>query len=150
MIDADAARRHPQRNCLTSALTGQAIPEVDCPEGRLALRHGDLVVLASDGVQVLAQSELASILARAATASSRELASALIEAVLAAGDPEQDNTSVIVIKVEDRQPRMRDVTAPATAAVAVGETRRLWSSVSGLFGRPAGGLQAANTARPRS
>jgi serine/threonine protein phosphatase PrpC len=150
LIDADAARSHPQRNCLTSALTGQAIPEVDCPEGRLDLREGDLVVLASDGVGVLAQSDLSTILARAATGSSREVAGALIDAVLAAGDPEQDNTSVIVIKVEDAQPRSREVPAPAAPAVAVGEPYGLWSSVAGLFGRPAGGLQAANTARPRS
>jgi serine/threonine protein phosphatase PrpC len=33
MIDAEAARTHPQRNCLTSALTGKDIPELDCPPG---------------------------------------------------------------------------------------------------------------------
>jgi hypothetical protein len=92
---------------------------------------------------VLAQSELSGILACAETRSSRELAAALIEAVLAAGEPEQDNTSVIVIKIEDPQVR-----AAAVPALAVGEERRLWSSVSGLFGRPTG-LHAANTAKPQ-
>jgi serine/threonine protein phosphatase PrpC len=143
MIDAATALSHPQRNCLTSALTGQAIPEVDCPTGRLDLRHGDLVVLASDGVQALAQSELSAILGRAATSSSRQIAGALIEAVVAVGDPEQDNASVIVIKVEDTAPR-----AALVPAMAVGEERRLWPSVSSLFARPAT-LHAANTAKPQ-
>jgi serine/threonine protein phosphatase PrpC len=62
MIDAETARTHPQRNYLTSALTGKDIPELDCPERRLSLEDGDIIVLASDGLQALAEEDLASIL----------------------------------------------------------------------------------------
>jgi serine/threonine protein phosphatase PrpC len=64
MIDAEAARTHPQRNCLTSALTGKDIPELDCKGQRLELEDGDIIVLASDGLQSVAEEDIASILDR--------------------------------------------------------------------------------------
>ena len=151
MIDAEAARTHPQRNCLTSALTGQAIPEMDCPERRLDLADGDMVVLASDGLQVVPQAELAAILALAEGSPSRDIATALMEAVAECEDPEQDNTSVVVIKVEKGNAIAASGSDPATGARAEprsAEDRKLWAMVSGLLDQPA--YQTADAAKTRS
>jgi serine/threonine protein phosphatase PrpC len=105
MIDAEAARTHPQRNCLTSALTGKDIPELDCPpRKRLELEDGDIIVLASDGLQSLAEEDIASILDSLSEMESREIATALIRAVAAEGVSDQDNTSVAVIRVYQPEP----------------------------------------------
>ncbi len=139
LIDAETARTHPQRNCLTSALTGQAIPEVDCPARRLDLRDGDLVLIASDGVGVLGEAAIAGILAQSAGSDSREIAEVLIGAVEACGDPDQDNTSVVVIKVNHPEP----------APEAEPERRRsLWSALASAFRRPP--LPASAAAKTRS
>lgn len=151
MIDAEEARTHPQRNCLTSALTGQAIPEMDCPARRLDLADGDMVVLASDGLQVVPQAELAAILALAEGSPSRDIAAALLEAVAECEDPEQDNTSVVVIKVERPAAAAGTVTDAGTSAKAepqTAEDRKLWAMVSGLLSQP--GYQTADAAKTRS
>ncbi len=143
MIDAETARTHPQRNCLTSALTGKDIPELDCPARRLDLEDGDIVVLASDGLQSVAEEDIASILDKAAHLESREIATALIDAVTAAGDPEQDNTSVVVIRVY--QPEPQPVEVPEPMAAPARRRRSLWAALGGIFGRP--GLPATATAK---
>lgn len=148
MIDAEEARNHPQRNCLTSALTGQAIPEMDCPEERLELVDGDMIVLASDGLQVVPQAELAAILALAEGSPSRDIAAALMEAVAEADDPEQDNTSVVVIKVERDEAALATGTDTAAAAPRSAEDQKLWAMVSGLLEQPA--YQTADAAKTRS
>lgn len=147
MMDAETARTHPQRNCLTSALTGQDIPEIDCPTTRFQLEEGDIIVLASDGLQVLEEEDIASILHENSEEESRDIATALIDAVEAAGDPEQDNTSVVVIRVYRPQPKTVDM--PEAEPDPVPEPRRsLWAAFAGLFGRP--GLPATAAARQRS
>jgi serine/threonine protein phosphatase PrpC len=143
MIDAETARTHPQRNCLTSALTGNDIPELDCPARRLDLEDGDIVVLASDGLQSVAEEDIASILDKASHLESREIAAALIDAVTDAGDPEQDNTSVVVIRVYQPEPRPQDVPAPMAAPAR--RRRSIWATLGGIFGRP--GLPATATAK---
>jgi len=146
MIDEESARTHPQRNCLTSALTGKEIPEIDCTATRLDLEDGDLIVLASDGLQAVADEDIASILDRRASSEAREIATALIDAVAAAGDPEQDNTSVVVIRAYQPEPKVEALAEP----VAQPEKRRrsIWAVLGGIFGRPA--LPATATAKQES
>jgi serine/threonine protein phosphatase PrpC len=98
IIDAETARTHPQRNCLTSALIGADIPEVDCPDAAFDLRPGDLVVAASDGLQFLPDAAIGGILKRARRKSSGRIADALIAGVERLADPDQDNVSLVVIK----------------------------------------------------
>ncbi|MDG4647768.1 protein phosphatase 2C domain-containing protein [Roseibacterium sp. SDUM158017] len=131
MIDAEAARTHPQRNFLTSALTGQDIPEVDCPVGRFDLRDGDILLIASDGLQTLSDARIAEIVGERARDESRAIAVALIDAVTACGQPEQDNTSVVVLKVEAPD------AAPAPGAQPVEDAKQsAWSALAMAFRRP--------------
>ncbi len=104
---------HPNRNCLTSALTGEAIPRIDTPEQGFALEAGDILVISSDGLQFLEEAEIARLVAEHHEAPAQEIADALMAAVIALRDPEQDNVSCVVIKVETSTMSPQDV-APAT------------------------------------
>lgn len=100
LIDVEDARDHPQRNCLTSALFGEDIPAIDCPETPVPLRPDDLVLVASDGLEHLSEDEIAALLRRCKRRSSGDIASRLMAGVTGMNDPEQDNTSLVVVKAD--------------------------------------------------
>jgi serine/threonine protein phosphatase PrpC len=101
LMSAEAARNHPQRACLTAAVAGEEIGDLDCPEAPLSLEPGDLLLLASDGVLTLSETVLQQTIAEARPAGCRAILRALLAAVAAAGDPEQDNCAAIVIELRD-------------------------------------------------
>ena len=98
-MEASAAAEHPHRHCLTSAVTGQQIPRIDCPTDALALAPGDIVLLASDGLNVLDETEIAALLRQHVRADSASLARALLGAVRRREAPHQDNVSLVVIRL---------------------------------------------------
>lgn len=98
-LDMQTALNHPDRYCLTSAVTGQNIPKVDCPDTTLDLEEGDVVLVASDGIDVLGEDHLCRILDRNQHLESRDIADEVLGAVRGAGAIDQDNASVIVIKI---------------------------------------------------
>ncbi|MEM6609800.1 MAG: PP2C family serine/threonine-protein phosphatase [Pseudomonadota bacterium] len=100
LMDAETARNHPQRSCLTSAIIGENLAAIDCPTEPFELRPNDVVLAASDGLQYLPEAGISAILKRGARSESRALADALIDGISSVGDPEQDNTSVVVIRAE--------------------------------------------------
>ena len=87
------------RNMLMSALTGEDIAEVDCPEFGLELQAGDRLVVASDGLDTLSARKVLELLATSATA--RECSDNLLKAVQDAGLPRQDNTTSVVVFVDE-------------------------------------------------
>jgi protein phosphatase len=93
------ARSDPRRHFLRSALTGGEIELVDRSHRPLALQPDDIVILASDGIQALSHADIARLADGAP--SPAPLADALLAAVTAVGDPHQDNTTVVVIRVAD-------------------------------------------------
>jgi protein phosphatase len=96
-ISWDAAKADPRRHVLRSALTGTEIELVDRPRSPLVLEPDDWVILASDGIHSLTEPEIAGIAAAAATPDAA--ADALLAAVAAAGDPYQDNATVVAVRV---------------------------------------------------
>ncbi|MEP1611666.1 MAG: protein phosphatase 2C domain-containing protein [Roseobacter sp.] len=92
---------HPDRNTLTSALCGQDIPKVDCPQEPTILKEGDILVIASDGLQFLSNDRLERTLQREQHRHSSEIADILMQEVIALGDPDLDNVSFSLIKVQD-------------------------------------------------
>lgn len=96
-MDANLAQTHPHRHCLTSAVTGRKIPQVDCPTEPLSLLPGDVLLLASDGLDVLPDTEILALVARHGPQGSAAVSRALIAAVSDKDRPEQDNVSVVVI-----------------------------------------------------
>ncbi len=142
IIDAELARNHPQRGCLTSALTGGNIDKVDCPDDALALKEDDIVVIASDGLQVLPDHEIQRIVGANRHRASQVVTGALMEAVRAADAPHQDNVSVAVIKLDAyaaAAPGRVSNGAGDFASALIANGRRLLSPVRQAFRQGKGG-----------
>jgi len=88
------------RNMLMSALTGDEIADIDCPDGPFELQPGDRVIIASDGLDTLSHGKLVSLAEKAGSA--KECVDALLKAVQDARMPRQDNTTVIVVMVGEK------------------------------------------------
>jgi len=97
----EEGRYHPERSCLTSVVCGGGIARIDCPENALLLSDGDILVLASDGLQFLSDDVIANILYANQTKNSAEIARILFEALEKQGDPDQDNYTFSVVKVRE-------------------------------------------------
>ncbi|RME34185.1 MAG: hypothetical protein D6786_05640 [Gammaproteobacteria bacterium] len=97
------------RNMLMSALTGEEIPDIDCPEEPLELQPGDRVILASDGLDTLSHGKL--IYLSQDVEGAEAYMQALLDAVEEAAMPRQDNTTVVVVDVESSEKAV----APAPA-----------------------------------
>lgn len=107
LIGLAEATTHPQRNALTSALTGRAIPRIDNRGRPLELRPGDLIVIASDGLQFLDNRHIAETITRNRRKSSGDIAEALLQAVKDLDDPDQDNVSFAVVKIRREKSMLR-------------------------------------------
>ena len=139
MMSEDVGRNHPDRNALTSVLIGESIERIDCPEAPFQLKDGDILVVASDGLQFLSNRQIRATLTRHEEEDSASIADRLLRDLRELDDPEQDNVCFSVIKVafqsgadertniftpefEHRQVRRRQVTTrpikprPATPA----------------------------------
>lgn len=98
-ISASAAALHPERNVLTSALVGQNIAKVDCPGTGFALQSGDILIVASDGLQSLKDPEIQKMVRRHGQRDSASLVRSLMEGVTERSVTDQDNVSMIVIRI---------------------------------------------------
>ena len=88
------------RNMLMSAMTGDDIAEIDCPGTPLQLLPGDRVIIASDGLDTLREGTIIQMCAWSSSA--KECVDSLLKAVEDAAKPRQDNTTVIVVDVHDK------------------------------------------------
>lgn len=98
LLSEAEAQSHPDRNQLTSVIMGAAIPKVDCPETPLALSPSDILILGSDGLQYLSNAEIEALLRTHIQSPARDIADALLQALHAKADPDQDNISIAVVK----------------------------------------------------
>ncbi|MBB4081423.1 PP2C family protein-serine/threonine phosphatase [Brevundimonas lenta] len=96
LMAAEEAALAAGRNRITSALTGAPLDQMRIDEtvGPIRRRSGDCWILASDGLDTLSLTEIATVLARSSGAQSS--ADALIAAIEAKNQPHQDNTTVLV------------------------------------------------------
>lgn len=102
------------RNMLMSAMMGDDIAEIDCPEEPFTVQAGDRLVIASDGLDTVSGSALAQLATRSETP--KACVDALLKAVAEAHRPRQDNTTVIVVDVREKA-ESSVVVEPATPAV---------------------------------
>lgn len=106
LISEEEGRFHPDRNCLRSVLLGDRIAKVDCPDEGFKLRDGDIVIASSDGLQFLSDEDIIRLLKSSYENSSTEIAHTLLSAVNSLNDPHQDNISIAVTKVNQREARI--------------------------------------------
>ncbi len=101
LIGADVGKNHPDRHCLTSVLIGDDVARIDCPEKPLTVRHGDVLIVASDGLQTLENREIEAILRAGNDMTSEALARTLLEKLEQIDDPDQDNATFTVIRIRN-------------------------------------------------
>ncbi len=92
------AENDPRRHYLRAALTGDGIEMVDLSTTVLALRPDDLVLLASDGIEVLSHAEMADLLAARDGDEPEAVVVAMLAAVSAKGAANQDNVTVMAVR----------------------------------------------------
>ena len=100
MMTEDVGRNHPDRNALTSVLIGETIERIDCPDRPFRLRGGDILIVASDGLQFLSNGQITRTVDELAEKGSAAIAEALLEELREVDDPEQDNVCFSVIKID--------------------------------------------------
>ncbi len=101
LISPADAQSNPRRNSLRSALTGERIALVDLPAEPYPIKAGDCIVLASDGLDTLNGHEIADLVVGNIADDAESIASVLLAAVDAHGLPNQDNTTVVALRVEE-------------------------------------------------
>jgi hypothetical protein len=124
LMDPQVAANHPDRNCLISVLMGTRIPKIDCPKAPFELKAGDIVVCSSDGLQFLTNAQIEKVLNKYRKTRSTEIAERLLDELTRLDDPDQDNISFTVIKVNDASVRAQE-DRPHGPSVAVTRPRRL-------------------------
>jgi PPM family protein phosphatase len=124
LMDPQVAANHPDRNCLISVLMGTRIPKIDCPVKPFELKAGDIVVCASDGLQFLTNAQIEKVLNKYRKTRSTEIAERLLDELHRLADPDQDNISFTVIKVNDASVRPKEDTARGPS-MAVARPRKL-------------------------
>ena len=87
------------RSVLVSALTGREIEEIDNPAHDVALEVGDVVLLASDGLNTLSDTEIALTIDQGYEMGAQAICSTLVQKVIDRGLPRQDNVTVVAARV---------------------------------------------------
>jgi serine/threonine protein phosphatase PrpC len=87
------------RSVLVSALTGREIEEIDNPAHDVALEVGDVVLLASDGLNTLSDTDIALVIDQTYEMGAQAICTKLIQRVLEQGLPRQDNVTVVAARV---------------------------------------------------
>ena len=93
-----------RRNRLRSALMGDEINEVSVSPGPLGLRPGDIVVIASDGVDTIGADGIAAACRSEQANAWSTAAERIVEAVATADADGQDNATVATLEVNRRLP----------------------------------------------
>ncbi len=113
------------RNMLMSAMTGEEISSIDVSEKPIKLRPGDRVIVASDGLDTLGAGAIIQYSSWSATA--KECVYALLKAVEDANKINQDNTTLIVIDIKERENRGAieavNIEAPPAPAARVADVQ---------------------------
>ncbi|MEP2641490.1 protein phosphatase 2C domain-containing protein [Roseobacter sp.] len=114
VLSREDARRHPERNSLTSALSGTDVARIDCPTDPFALWPDDVLIVASDGLQFLSNAQIADVMRAHPNATSAELTDRFLQRIDVLQDPDQDNVSFSVVRL--KAPQTHRLAAVATGA----------------------------------
>ena len=116
MTEAEALN-DPRAHQLRSVIFGDSIPLIDSNTDGFELESGDLVVLASDGLETLSDAALTQQL-KAGADDAQALVDTLLDAVAKLGKPGQDNTTVLVYRAGHGAASLHGMLADPDAANA--------------------------------
>ena len=125
LIEPEAAKNHPDRNSLTSAITGEHVEKLDCPPQAYELLAGDIVLLSSDGLQYLQDENIEGLLKHNKDKSSAEIAEELLTAIETLCDPNQDNVSFAVIRLNHAEEAQASAWSKTTTETEEAEPAKL-------------------------
>lgn len=97
-LPALAAANHPDRHCLTSALGGSQILQIDCPDHGFPLAEGDVLLAASDGILTLSPEAVQTEALGTGPRPAQEMVQSLLDAVARANRPNQDNLGLALVQ----------------------------------------------------
>lgn len=133
-LTQDEGENHPERNVLTSVLSGQDIRQIDCPDAPFALQPGDTIIVASDGLQFLSDSKIAQVIRDRPLCRSAQIADSLMDEVKGLDHPDLDNVTLLTIQVQNANSAVH--VPPVVAATAHDQGGRVWP-----FSRTAGPIK---------
>ena len=114
LITEEEALNDEKRHRLMSALVGERLFEVDDSDP-LILEPGDILLAATDGLETLALEELEGLVNDAKSQPVGELVDAIMEEVRMKGRPNQDNVTLVAVRMpegsDQAEPECDDVTA---------------------------------------
>ena len=96
-LKTSSARAAAMRSTLTSAVTGEQLSKVDAPEKGVATQAGDVLMLASDGIETLSEAVIAETLRQTPRDGAAAVAANMISRIEGAAAAHQDNVSVTVV-----------------------------------------------------
>ena len=96
-LQPGALTAHPQRNVIRSALLGEEIPLIDAPAAPFDLEARDVLLFASDGLQILDEPTLAAHLAENQNTTAPQLIRGLFASITELNNPKQDNATLAVV-----------------------------------------------------
>ena len=96
-ITWEEAKNSKSRNALLSALTGEPISRVDISRMPVQLKHGDFLLLASDGIETLNQAEILEILAANTNEQPDLIIPEILESIERKQRGNQDNATIILL-----------------------------------------------------
>ncbi|MBM7067977.1 serine/threonine-protein phosphatase [Actibacterium sp. 188UL27-1] len=112
LMDPEVGKNHPDRNCLTSVILGEKVAKVDCPDKPIDMQEGDIIIVSSDGLQYLEDRQIERIVVKNRRKSSAEISRLLLAAIDSLDDPDQDNVSFSIVKVNHIERYKRLARAP--------------------------------------
>lgn len=99
IMGRDEAINHPDQSCLTSVLIGRDIAQLDCRTVPVQIMEGDILIVASDGLQFLCEEQIEGVLRFTQKRSAEDIGAALMKEVQKLDDPCQDNVSLCIVKI---------------------------------------------------
>ena len=104
------------RSVLVSALTGRKIEMVDHPSQAFTVQQGDVVLLASDGLNTLSEDEIETAVTAAHEQGAGQVSTRLLDAVRERRADRQDNTAVVVARIIEVPARLHNQVTQIAAA----------------------------------
>lgn len=113
-ISAEEAASSPERSQLLEAVLGRDIKMLDAPEESFPVEPDDIIILASDGVETCSIDELQSLLASESgkpETNAETLVASILNRVKEHQRQSQDNSTVNIIRLLDKQAQVDTVSA---------------------------------------